>query len=128
MAIGNSSSIDNDDDRTSLLPAEGRPPLPRIPSTSIIHPTHSPRIIVAIIITIVFVISLGLNLIQVPSWRLYEDIICHHYYNTRVGEGHIGFTGRIDESLCKGEEVQAEVNIIIAGQALLNAVASRWFL
>jgi len=58
----------------------------------------------------------------VPSMRLYEDIICHHYYDRIQGEGHIGFGTNIDEELCKGDEVQRELNIILAGMRFISMV------
>jgi len=58
----------------------------------------------------------------VPSIRLYEDIVCHHYYNELQGEGHVGLGGQIDEELCKVEEVQEELNILFAGLHLLGAL------
>lgn len=61
----------------------------------------------------------------VPGIRIYEDIICHHYYAKREGEGRIGFEGNIDESLCKGEEVQNELSIIVAGLHVIGAIPSK---
>jgi hypothetical protein len=61
----------------------------------------------------------------VPSIRLYEDIVCHHYYNELQGEGHVGLGGQIDEELCKVEEVQEELNILFAGLHVLGALPRR---
>lgn len=69
-----------------------------------------------------------------PSIRLYEDIICHHYYGRLAGEGHIRLEGDIDESLCKVDEVQNELNFLLAilyflatipGMLLAECIAQR---
>jgi hypothetical protein len=75
---------------------------------------------------IIFILAFGGYLMAVPSIRLYEDIICHHYYNELEGEGHIGFEGQIDEELCKVEEVQKELNILLAGLHFLGALPRRF--
>jgi hypothetical protein len=58
----------------------------------------------------------------VPGVRLYEDIICHHYYAKLEGEGHIELDGNIDESLCKVDKVQNELNVLLAVLHFLGAV------
>jgi len=63
-----------------------------------------------------------------PGLRLYEDIICHHYYNNLQGEDHIGLDGHIDEELCKGDEVQNQMNILLGVLAFLTPVPSRFWL
>jgi hypothetical protein len=80
----------------------------------LIHEIHSPRIIILVLCAIIFTLSFGGCLMIVPSLRLYEDIICHHYYESLEGEGHIGLDGHIKESLCKVDEVQNELNIFLA--------------
>lgn len=57
----------------------------------------------------------------IPALRFYEDVICHHYYADLQGEGHIWLGGDIDEDMCKGEEVQNQLNILVAGIQFLNA-------
>ena len=57
-----------------------------------------------------------------PSIRLYEDIICHHYYNGIEGEGHRGLEEDIEERLCKADPVQEELNLLLAGLHFLGAV------
>lgn len=63
---------------------------------------------------------------DVPFIRLYEDIICHHYYNG-LQEGHIGFDEHIDEDMCKEEEIQEQLNILLAGLQVLMALPRRCF-
>ena len=58
----------------------------------------------------------------VPSIRLYEDIICHHYYENLEGEGHIGLEGNIDEKECKGDEVQNQLNVLLVVLHFLSAI------
>jgi hypothetical protein len=93
------------------------------------HEATSPRTIIAILFTIIFILEFGGNLMIVPSIRLYEDIVCHDYYNSlKEGEGHIGFQDRIEERLCKVEEVQNELNIVFAGFRVMGAVICTFLL
>lgn len=64
---------------------------------------------------LVFLIESGVYFMEMPSARIYEDIICHHYYNNIDGDGHISLFAKIDESLCKGDEVQKELAVLIGG-------------
>lgn len=110
------------DEETSLLSA-ARPPMPtRQPS--LIREAHSPRVIFGIILAVVFIIDFGGNLLTVPSIRLYEDIICHHYYDGIGGDGHIGLAEPIDEALCKGDEVQNKLNVFLAVLQFLASACS----
>lgn len=63
----------------------------------------------------------------VPSIRLYEDIICHHYYNRLEGEEHVGFWDEIEEWKCKGDPVQEELNVLLAGLHFLGAVPREYY-
>lgn len=63
---------------------------------------------------------------QVPGMRIMEDIICHHYYARLQGEDWIGINGYINESLCKADEIQSELNTLVAGQYAMRAVPGRW--
>ena len=58
----------------------------------------------------------------VPTIRLYEDIICHRYYENLEGAGHIGLEGKIDEKECKGDEIQGQLNVLLAGLHFLGAI------
>ena len=59
---------------------------------------------------------------EVPAIRVYEDIICHHYYDNLKGSARIGLLEDIDEGLCKGDEVQNQLNILLAGYNFLSAI------
>ncbi|KAK6608017.1 MFS transporter [Botrytis cinerea] len=76
---------------------------------SLIHQTHSPRIIISLLTAIVFIIGFGGYLAWIPSMRIYEDILCHRYYEERRGG-------------CKGDEVQEELNILTAVMETLKAL------
>ena len=56
----------------------------------------------------------------VPSVRVYEDIICHRYYES-LGGDLTGPDGKIEESLCKVDEVQKQLNLLIAVLQFLSA-------
>lgn len=57
-----------------------------------------------------------------PQLRVYEDIICRHYYDEIKGQGHISLTEDIDESLCKIDEIQEELAIVVGGLSLADSV------
>ncbi|KAH7356776.1 major facilitator superfamily domain-containing protein [Rhexocercosporidium sp. MPI-PUGE-AT-0058] len=119
----NDSNCNNDNETSALLPS--RQPLLRTPTTSsFIHHTHSPNVIICILFTIVFVLGFGATMMAVPAMRLAENIICHHHYDKIQGPGHIGFEKKIDESLCKGDEVQKELNVIFSIIPVLEAIPS----
>lgn len=96
------------------------------PSTSrqhsLIHQAHSPRIIILLLTTIVFIIGFGGYLAWIPSMRIYEDILCHRHYEELQGQDAIGLSGRIDEARCKGDKVQEELNILTAGLETLKSL------
>jgi hypothetical protein len=85
-------------------------------------------VITLIIFAIIFILAFGGYLMAVPSIRLYEDIVCHHFYNGLEGEEHRGFDEVIDEGLCKRDEVQEELNILFAGLHFLGALPCRCLL
>ncbi|KAH6722247.1 major facilitator superfamily domain-containing protein [Leptodontidium sp. 2 PMI_412] len=117
------SNGDNGNETSALLPSRG--PLLRSPtSSSFIHHTHSTNVIICILFTIVFVLGFGATMMAVPAMRLAENIICHHHYDKIQGPGHIGFGENIDESLCKGDEVQKELNVIFSIIPVLEAIPS----
>ncbi|QSZ36753.1 hypothetical protein DSL72_006636 [Monilinia vaccinii-corymbosi] len=99
------------DEESSLL-------LPLRPNNShqhsLVHKAHSPRIIILLLTTIVFIIGFGGYLAWIPSMRIYEDILCHRYYEELQGRGGVGLRSGIDEASCKGDEVQKELNILTA--------------
>ncbi|PQE04676.1 major facilitator superfamily transporter protein [Rutstroemia sp. NJR-2017a BBW] len=92
---------------------------------SLIHQAHSPRIIITLITAIVFIISFGGYLVLVPSLRIYEDILCHRFYERSQDIAHFGLNSRIDEKWCKGDEVQEELNILTAGLDTLRSVPGK---
>jgi hypothetical protein len=113
------------DEREPALPLPNAQPKwarPRFSFT--LCQTCSPRVITAILFIIIFVIAFGGGLMGMPGLRLYEDIICHHYYNDLEGDDHIGFDGHIDEELCKGDEVQNQMNILLGVLAFLTPIPS----
>jgi hypothetical protein len=87
--------------------------------------TSSPSTICILLFTIVFILSFGGHLMGVPAMRIYEDIICHHYYENMEGDDRIGLEGDITEGMCKGDEVQNQLNILLAGLYFLGAIPGR---
>lgn len=115
---------ENDDDDTALLLPDEPPTPPRTPLP--FYQTRSTTAITIILMAVVVVLSFGAYLTAVPSIRIYEDIVCHHYYDQIQGEGHIGLEEQIDESLCKIPEVQQELNILLAGLHVIGAIPCRF--
>jgi hypothetical protein len=64
-------------------------------------------------------------LVSVPSLRIYEDILCHRFYERRQNMAHFGLDTRIDERWCKVDEVQEELNILTAGLETLKSVPGK---
>ncbi|KAF4637074.1 hypothetical protein G7Y89_g1021 [Cudoniella acicularis] len=95
-----------------LISSDEPPPFLAVHSSSCIPQTYSSRIIIVILFIVIFITTFGAVLTAIPSIRLYEDIVCHHYFNSLEGDGHIGFDGDIDEELCKGDEIQKQMNVL----------------
>ncbi|KAF7906922.1 hypothetical protein EAE99_011989 [Botrytis elliptica] len=113
------SSHDGTDEESPLLD-HSRPTT--VGTHSLIHQTHSPRIIILLLTTIVFIIGFGIYLVWIPSMRIYEDILCHRYYEELQGRGEVGLSSTIDEARCKGDKVQEELNILTAVLETLKAL------
>jgi hypothetical protein len=96
-------------------------------STISMYQTRSRRIIILILFAVIFILAFGGTLMVVPSIRLYEDIVCHHYYNGLEGEKHRGYDDTIEEGLCKVREVQGELNILFAGMQFLGGFICKFF-
>ncbi|KAF7933703.1 uncharacterized protein EAE98_003412 [Botrytis deweyae] len=92
------------------------------PFQSIFSQARSPSSITAIVLATLLWFEFGGYLMAVPVLRVYEDIICHHYYDRLQGEGHIILGGDIDESMCKKDDIQNELSIIVAGTYFLGAI------
>jgi hypothetical protein len=116
--------FDSSDEEDAPLLQDTYPPAFIAYPSSFLHlrEATSPRTIIAILFALIFILSFGGNLMTVPSMRLYEDIMCHHYYNGLQDERHIAYEGHIDEELCKVEEVQNELNVVFAGLRVLGAI------
>jgi hypothetical protein len=122
--------FDSSDEDTPLLSTTGtndQPPSRKQSSSStFLHQARTPKLTIALVISIIFILEFGGYLMAVPAIRVYEDIICHHYYNGIEGERHIGLGETIDEGMCKGEEVQEKLNNLLAGVGFLGAIACRF--
>ncbi len=114
MAINDESA---GDEQTPLI----HPDEPTATS-HVIPQTRSPRAIVLLLALMAFVLIFGDWLLLVPSTRIYEDIICHHYYDNLEDQRHVSLTEKIDEKLCKLDPIQSELAIIMAGINVSRAV------
>ncbi|KAF7908746.1 uncharacterized protein EAF01_004501 [Botrytis porri] len=114
------SSHDGTFDEESPLLEHSRPSTVGV--NSLIHQTRSPRIIILLLTTIVFIIGVAIYLVWIPSMRIYEDILCHRYYEELQGEGGVGLSSTIDEARCKGDKVQEELNILTAVLETMKAL------
>lgn len=57
----------------------------------------------------------------VPRVRLYESIACSHFYQAHE-PSLMGAGGSVPERLCKNEEVQSEVALLIGNQLFFDAI------
>lgn len=117
------SSNDGTIDEESPLLDHPRPTI--VDTHSVICQMHSPRIIILLLTTIVFIIGFGVYLAWIPSMRIYEDILCHRYYEELQGQSGVGLSSTIDEARCKGDKVQEELNILTAVMETLKALPGR---
>ncbi|OBT74462.1 hypothetical protein VF21_06569 [Pseudogymnoascus sp. 05NY08] len=114
---------------------ENEPLLPgtRQRKPSISHlPNHLPtlhdhRLIIALLTGVMFLINFGAYMMTMPQSRIYEDIICHHYYDNLKGTSHLSLDTPIDESLCKVGPVQAELATVFAGLFVASSIPSLLF-
>jgi hypothetical protein len=80
--------------------------------------THDPNTILAMLCAIIFVSSSSGGLYIIPLTRVFEDQLCHQYYDriqTRVDEP-------IDEELCKVDAVQSKLSFLFAMYFAIDAV------
>jgi len=74
-----------------------------------------PRTIVLLLAVLLFTVTTSGMLIIVPIFRLIEDAVCHEYYKKDRSE-------KIDERLCKVDEVQGLLAYLGGWAALLNTL------
>ncbi|KFY22348.1 hypothetical protein V493_06656 [Pseudogymnoascus sp. VKM F-4281 (FW-2241)] len=111
--------------------SENEPLLPgtrqRKPSVSVLPTLHNPRIVIGLLVGVMFLINFGAYMMTIPASRIYEDIICHHYYDSLSGPSHLSFDVPIDESLCKVDPVQTELATVIGGLAVASSIPTLLF-
>ncbi|KAI9743931.1 MAG: hypothetical protein M1818_002665 [Claussenomyces sp. TS43310] len=122
------STIESEDgngynEHSPLLPSDRRESFRHTP---VVLQAHSPMAIISILSVTIFVIMCGSFLIAVPQARVFEDIICHHYYGRMARSSKTVFIGPIDESLCKGDEVQSELAMLMGVLEMLNNIPGVW--
>lgn len=102
---------------------EHSPLLPH--ATTALPQVHSPNTIILISAAVVcFLVSSG-AISDVPRTRIFEDIICHHHYDKANELGHIAPPSEIDESFCKGDEIQSELASLLGLMSMLDNVPGR---
>ncbi|KFY64020.1 hypothetical protein V496_03525 [Pseudogymnoascus sp. VKM F-4515 (FW-2607)] len=109
-------------------PSENEPLLPgtrqRRNSVSVLPTLHNPRLIIALLTGVMFLVNFGAFMMTMPQFRIFEDIICHHYYDNLSGPSHLSLDTPIDESHCKVDPVQAELATVVAGLFVASSVPS----
>ncbi|KAL5348619.1 hypothetical protein ACLOAV_006036 [Pseudogymnoascus australis] len=109
-------------------PSENEPLLPgtrqRKNSVSVLPTLHNPRLIIALLTGVMFLVNFGAFMMTMPQFRIFEDIICHHYYDNLSGPSHLSLDTPIDESHCKVDPVQAELATVVAGLFVASSVPS----
>jgi hypothetical protein len=120
---------DHDDDDIDMIehdePVSERLPLLATRSISeheLVPTVHSPRMILLILSLVAFLVVFAANLFIMPSERIFEDIICHRYYDNLQGIEHVALDREIDEKMCKVDVIQAELAIVLGGNFVANAV------
>ncbi|KAK4447310.1 general substrate transporter [Podospora aff. communis PSN243] len=76
---------------------------------------RKPKTIVLLLAILLFTVTTSGMLIIVPIFRLIEDAVCHSYYKKDHSE-------KIDERLCKVDEVQGLLAYLGGWAAMLNTV------
>lgn len=116
------------DERSPLLTRTSEPSRSGHERTHIPHiPTlHSSRTVLWALVGIILVIGFGGELQTIPQTRLIEDVLCHIHYDSLSGNSHIGLTQKIDEELCKGDDIQEQLAYVGGILDMLNAVPSAY--
>ncbi|KFY14721.1 hypothetical protein V492_02449 [Pseudogymnoascus sp. VKM F-4246] len=111
--------------------SENEPLLPgsrqRRSSAPALPTLHDPRLIIALLVGVMFVVNFGAYMMTMPTSRIYEDIICHHYYDDLEGSSHLSLDVPIDEELCKVGPVQTELATVIGGAFVAESLPSLLF-
>ncbi|KAI2470770.1 MFS general substrate transporter [Annulohypoxylon bovei var. microspora] len=123
-------------ENTSLMRTPGTPETPDSPTPSWKHghsrsstsassiasatinvPTvHKPGAIVSLFFLIIFAASAADAFKQIPMTRIFEDILCHEYYDKTSG-----LDAPIDEELCKFNAIQSNLAYLFAVLESLNS-------
>ncbi len=124
MAINNEGTDDEESpsEQSPLLQSEE---ILNLSEPTLIPQLHSPRIVILLLALLVFVLMFGSSLMITPSMRIYEDIICHHFYDNIKGKGHVALNADIDEKLCKGKSVQEELAIVMGGMQVADTAPGK---
>ncbi|KAL7619931.1 hypothetical protein AAE478_010478 [Parahypoxylon ruwenzoriense] len=127
---------DNDIIVTERTPLVGTPESPEIPPSTWWKPGRSksptlafissattstpiaykPATIIGLFYFIIFISSAADAFRQIPMTRIYEDILCHEYYNSTQSQDK-----PIDEELCKEDVIQSRLAYLFAVLESLNA-------
>lgn len=114
--------IDDEAGRRGLLRGSEDASRPEYSSATTKTSSWAPRTIVLFIIAVGFVIMSGNGLTNVPVVRIFEDIVCRHHYEKNPGAEARLLQDTIDESLCKGQEVQGELAVLKGVWAMADAI------
>jgi len=111
----------DDGTRAERVPLLGSPDVEELPrfNEAAVTKSRSDRLQVIVITFVCFISVFGEYLFLVPSPRIFEDIICRHYYNS-ISDDSVVIGGKIDESLCKKNAIQEELAIVIGGLQMLE--------
>ncbi|OBT97359.1 hypothetical protein VE01_04399 [Pseudogymnoascus verrucosus] len=118
---------ESEQENEPLLPStrQRKPSISHLPNR--LPTLHDHRLIIALLTGVMFLINLGAYMMTMPQSRIYEDIICHHYYDNLKGTSHLSLDTPIDESLCKVGPVQAELATVFGGLFVATSIPSLLF-
>ena len=83
---------------------------------------HDSHKIVFILTVFMSVFTIGGYMLVIPLTRVYEDIICHRYYEALKGTMHVDLNEYLDERNCKKDEIQSELAFVNGILHALSAV------
>lgn len=123
--MNGNAAVDGEESPTEQTPLVQREDILNSSKPTLLPRLHSPRIVILLLALLVFVIMFGTYLMIAPTIRIYENIICHHYYDNIKGDGHVALNADIDENLCKGRLVQEELAIVLGGIQITDSIPGK---
>lgn len=93
-------------------------------STQAVISAHDTARLVFQVALLTFVITFSSILTHVPTFKLYEDIICRNFYETKDGRppDYYITAANFNQDLCKRSEIQEELVAVTGGMEVTAAL------